>query len=167
MKKTFAVMFAAVLMLLSALPVFAAESPQPSTYKYNVVVIPTEGGDGSWKFTTDIDKDGRQHVFIEPIPYDGYTFDHWEIDGPYTTKNKLTDANMDLVITGDIECTPYYRKSSQNGTTGPVATATFNKDTNGKSPKTGATPMDFLPYTIIVLSLAACGTAVFKLVKSK
>lgn len=56
MKKTIAVLFAVMMMLLSAVPAFAAESPQPSTFKYKVEIIPTEGGDGAYKFTTGIDK---------------------------------------------------------------------------------------------------------------
>ena len=146
MKKTIAVLFAVMMMLLSAVPAFAAESPQPSTFKYKVEIIPTEGGDGDYKFTTGIDKNGEQHVFIEPLPYDGY-------------------ANMNIIISGDIVCTPYYRKASSGGTTGPVATATAKKDDSTTSPKTGAS--DVVPYAILVLSLAACGAAVFKLVKSK
>lgn len=100
MKKTIAVLFAVMMMLLSAVPAFAAVSPEPSTFKYKVEVIPTEGGDGDYKFTT-----------------------------------------------------------------GPVATATAKKDDSTTSPKTGAS--DVVPYAILVLSLAACGAAVFKLVKSK
>lgn len=165
MKKTIAVLFAAVMMLLSAVPAFAAESPQPSTYKYKVVIVPTVGGDGSYKFTTEIDEQGRQHVYIESIPNSDHTFDHWEIEGPYTTSDSLNSPTMDLVITGDIVCTPYYRKNGDNNQTGPVATATVNKDNSTTSPKTGAS--DVIPYVVLVLSLAACGAAVFKLVKSK
>ena len=55
MKKTIAVLFAVMMMLLSAVPAFAAVSPQPNTFKYKVEVIPTEGGDGDYKFTTGID----------------------------------------------------------------------------------------------------------------
>ena len=157
MKKTIAVLFAVMMMLLSAVPAFAAASPQPSTFKYKVEIIPTEGGDGDYKFTTGIDEKGEQHVYIEPLPYDGYTFDHWEISGgPFRTDSKYTDANMNIIISGDIVCTPYYRKASSGGTTGPDSTT---------SPKTGAS--DVVPYAILVLSLAACGAAVFKLVKSK
>jgi len=166
MKKTIAALFAVMMMLLSAVPAFAAASPQPSTFKYKVEVIPTEGGDGDYKFTTGIDEKGEQHVYIEPLPYDGYTFDHWEISGgPFRTDSKYTDPNMNIIISGDIVCTPYYRKASSGGTTGPVATATAKKDDSTTSPKTGAS--DVVPYAILVLSLAACGAAVFKLVKSK
>ena len=166
MKKVIAVMFAAIVMLFSVVPAFAAVSPEPSTFKYKVEIIPTEGGDGDYKFTTGIDKNGEQHVFIEPIPYDGYTFDHWEITGgPFRTDSKYTDANMNIIISGDIVCTPYYRKASSGGTTGPVATATAKKDNSTTSPKTGAS--DVVPYVVLVLSLAACSAAVVKLVKSK
>lgn len=72
---------------------------------------------------------------------------------------------INIIISGDIVCTPYYRKASSGGTTGPVATATAKKDDSTTSPKTGAS--DVVPYAILVLSLAACGAAVFKLVKSK
>ena len=113
MKKTIAVLFAVMMMLLSAVPAFAAASPEPSTFRYKVEIIPTEGGDGDYKFTTGIDKNGEQHVFIEPLPYDGYTFDHWEISGgPFRTDSKYTDPNMNIIISGDIVCTPYYRKAS-------------------------------------------------------
>lgn len=166
MKKIIAVMFAAIVMLFSVVPAFAAVSPEPSTFKYKVVIIPTEGGDGDYKFTTGIDEKGEQHVFIEPIPYDGYTFDHWEITGgPFRTDSKYTDANMNIIISGDLVCTPYYRKASNGGTTGPVATATAKKDNSTTSPKTGAS--DVVPYVVLVLSLAACSAAVVKLVKSK
>lgn len=42
MKKTIAVLFAVMMMLLSAVPAFAAASPEPSTFKYKVEIIPTE-----------------------------------------------------------------------------------------------------------------------------
>ena len=64
MKKTIAVLFAVMMMLLSAVPAFAAVSPEPSTFKYKVEVIPTEGGDGDYKFTTGIDENGEQHVTL-------------------------------------------------------------------------------------------------------
>ena len=166
MKKTIAVLFAVMMMLFSTVPAFAAVSPQPSTFKYKVVIIPTEGGDGDYKFTTGIDEKGEQHVFIEPLPYDGYTFDLCEISGcPFRTDSKYTDANKNIIISGDLVCTPYYRKASSGGTTGPVATATAKKDDSTTSPKTGAS--DVVPYVVLVLSLAACSAAVFKIVKSK
>lgn len=158
MKKIVSIMFAIMLIALSAVPAFAAVSPTAATYKYTVEVIPTEGGDGSYEFTSDIDEDGNQHVHITPKPNPGYEFDHWEIDGDYTTEDKLTDAEMDLVITGDITVTPYYSKD------GSVQTGTVSKDTGSTSPKTGAN--DFVPYVVMMLSVLACGAAVTMLVKT-
>ena len=57
MKKTIAVLFAVMMMLLSAVPAFAAASPQPSTFKYKVEVIPTEGGDGRYLVQGVLKKD--------------------------------------------------------------------------------------------------------------
>lgn len=115
MKKIVSVLFAILMVAFATIPAFAVESPvattaPATTFKYEVDVIPTEGGDGSYEFTTEIDENGEQGVKIIPKPNTGYTFDHWVIDGPYTTDNKLTDGEMNLVITGDITVTPYYTK---------------------------------------------------------
>ncbi|MEE0913098.1 MAG: hypothetical protein U0L76_00740 [Ruminococcus sp.] len=166
MKKLVSIMCAILMVVFATVPAFAAEndvvSPvattAPDSLKYNVVVIPTEGGDGSYEFTTEIDENGEQGVKIIPKPNTGYTFDHWVIDGPYTTDNKLTDGEMNLVITGDITVTPYYTKD------GVVQQGTVSKDNSQTSPKTGAN--DVLPYAVIMLSVLACGGAVAMLVKT-
>ena len=165
MKKIVSVLFAILMVAFATIPAFAAESPvattaPATTFKYEVDVIPSEGGDGSYEFTTDIDENGEQHVHIIPKPNPGYTFDHWEIDGPYKTDDKLTDPEMDLVITGDIDVTPYYKKKG----TSTVETGTVNRDVNKTSPQTGAN--DVLPYAVIMLSIAACGAAVVMLVRT-
>lgn len=157
MKKIVSVVFAVMMLVLTAVPAMALVSPEAS-YKYEVEVIPTEGGDGTYEFTTEIDEDGNQNVVIKPLPNPGYDFDHWVIDGPYTTEDKLTDAEMTLVITGDITVTPYYVKDGQ------VATGTVDKDDSSKSPQTGAS--DVLPYAVMILSVLACGTAAVMLVKT-
>ena len=94
MKKTIAVLFAVMMMLLSAVPAFAAASPEPSTFKYKVEIIPTEGGDGDYKFTTGIDKNGEQHVFIEPLPYDGYVL----ITGKFRAVLSEPTASIQMLI---------------------------------------------------------------------
>lgn len=166
MKKIVTVLFAIIMVAMAAVPAFAAESPvattspQTTTYKYHVEVIPSDGGDGKYEFTTDIDEEGNQHVHIIPKPNPGYVFDHWEIDGPYTTDNKLTDEEMDLIITGDIKVTPYYKKAGSS----TVETGTVNKDISGTSPQTGSN--DVLPYAVMMLSIAACGAGVVMLVKT-
>lgn len=167
MKKLVSVICAIVMVVFATVPVFAANDQVVSpvattapdaTYKYIVTVIPTEGGDGTYEFTTDIDENGEQGVHIVPVPNIGYTFDHWVIDGPYTTEDKLTNGEMDLVITGDITVTPYYTKDGQ------VQTGTVNQDNSNTSPKTGAS--DVLPYVVIMLSVIACGAAVVMLVRT-
>ena len=169
MKKIVSVLFAILMVAFATIPAFAAEDSVNSpvattapatTFKYEVDVIPSEGGDGSYEFTTDIDENGEQHVHIIPKPNPGYTFDHWEIDGPYKTDNKLTDSEMDLIITDDIKVTPYYKKSGSS----TVETGTVNKDINKTSPQTGTN--DVLPYAVIMLSIAACGASVVMLVRT-
>ena len=169
MKKIVSVLFAVLMVAFATIPAFAAEDSVNSpvattapatTFKQEVDVIPTEGGDGSYEFTTDIDENGEQHVHIIPKPNPGYVFDHWEIDGSYTTTDKLTDTEMDLIISGDIKVTPYYKKAGSS----TVETGTVNKDINKTSPQTGTN--DVLPYAVIMLSIAACGASVVMLVRT-
>lgn len=168
MKKIVSVLFAILMVAFATVPAFAAENSVNSpvattapatTFKYEVDIIPSEGGDGSYEFTTDIDEDGNQHVHIVPKPNPGYEFDHWEIDGPYTTDDKLTDAEMDIIISGDVTITPYFKKPGST-----VATGTVSRDNSTTSPQTGAN--DVLPYAVIMLSIAACGAAVVMLVRT-
>ncbi len=157
MKKILSVVIAVMMLVLTTVPAMAVVSPE-ATYKYVVEVIPTEGGDGTYEFTTDIDEEGNQHVHIRPLPNPGYKFDHWVVDGPYTTDDKYTSEEMDLIITGDITVTPYYVKD------GTVATGTVSKDDSPTSPQTGTN--DVIPYAVMILSVLACGTAVLMLVKT-
>lgn len=160
MKRIVSIMFAVMLVVLSAVPAFATESPTAATYKYTVEIIPTGGGDGTYEFTTEIDENGEQVVHLTPLPNSGYTFDHWVIEGSYTTEGELTDGELDIVITSDIKATPYYTKDGS----ATVATGTVSKDTGSTSPKTGAN--DFIPYAVMMLSVLACGAAVTMLVKT-
>ena len=159
MKKIITVLMAVVMIALSVVPTFAVISPAVPDLEYVVIVIPTEGGDGSYEFTTEIDENGEQHVVIKPLPNPGYAFSHWEIEGPYTTKDKLTTDILDLIITGDIKVTPYYTKD------GVPATTPVDKDTSDKSPQTGSS--DTVVYAVMLLSLAVCGVAAVKLAKAK
>lgn len=161
MRKVSAVLFAAIILMFSVVPALALESPQATTFKYDVIIIPTEGGDGSFEYETDIDEDGNQTIIIKPEPKPGYDFDHWEIDGPYKTEGKLTDEELEITIQGDVSITPIFKNPQ-----GTVATGTIDVDNSDKSPKTGASDMA-LPIAVIILSLAACGFATVKLVKSK
>lgn len=163
MKKIVAVLLAVMLVAFSALPVFAEVSPEPSTKVYTVVVVPTTGGGGTYEFTSGIDKDGNQHVHLTPIPNEGFTFDHWEIEGPYTPGELLENGDFCIIITGDVVCTPYYKANNPTPTdTQPV---TVKPDVNPVSPKTGTN--DAYLYLIIALAVVACGLVSFKLVKSR
>lgn len=158
MKKIVSIVFAIMLIALSTLPAFAVSSPTAPTLKYTVEIVPTEGGDGSYEFTSDIDENGKQGVHLTPRPNIGYEFDHWVIEGDYTTENKLTDAELDIVISSDITATPYFTKD------GEVETGTVSKDTSSTSPKTGTN--SFVPYVVMMFSILACGVAVSMLVKT-
>lgn len=169
MKKIVSALFAVLMVAFASIPAFAADTDVISpvattapatTFRYEVDAIPSEGGSGSYEFKTDIDEDGNQVVHIKPNPNPGYVFDHWDIDGSYTTDNKLTDEEMDLVISSDIKVTPYFKKTGSS----VVETGTVNRDGNTTSPKTGAN--DVLPYAVIMLSIAACGAAVVMLVRT-
>ena len=159
MKKIVSLAVVALLMLVSMVPAFAADSPQ-ATIVYKVVVVQTEGGTGSYEFTTDIDENGVQGVALKAVAESGYTFTHWEIEGPYTTQGKLEDANLNVNITGDITATPYFVKDGQE-TTGQQTT--IKTDDSNKSPQTGS--FNATPYVVVTLSLVAAVVA-YKVVKT-
>lgn len=161
MKKISAMLVVVLMLMISMVPAFAVESPQATTFKYEVIIIPSDGGDGTFDFVTDIDENGDQHVEIVAKPKPGYEFERWEIEGPYTPNGSLTDDKLDITIRGDVIVIPYFKNAQ-----GQVETGTINIDHSPTSPQTGAAN-DVLPYAIIILSVAACGAAAIKLVKSK
>ena len=71
MKKIVSVLFAILMVAFATIPAFAAESPvattspQTTTYKYHVEVIPSDGGDGKYEFTTEIDEEAIYSFAIE------------------------------------------------------------------------------------------------------
>ncbi len=160
MKKTVSIICAVLLIALSAFPAFAVESPQASTFSYDVEVVPTLGGSGTYNYVGGINENGEEEVHLSATPDPGYIFDHWEIKGPYRTNDSLTDANIIIFASGKITATPYFKKPGSS----TVETGTVNKDGSGTSPQTGAN--DFIPYAVVLLSVVACGAAVLKLVKS-
>lgn len=88
-----------MMMLFSTVPTFAAVSPQPSTFKYKVVIIPTEGGDGSYKFTTGIDERGRSNMYLLSHFHMTAILLTTEISGgPAEPTANYTDANMNIII---------------------------------------------------------------------
>lgn len=160
MKKLFSAFIAVLIVVISMVPAFAVVSPQATTRKYQVIVIPPAGGDGSVVYESDIDDEGNEHIKVEATPDPGKEFDHWEIEGPATPNGSLTDPKLDITVFGDVKITPVFKDKN-----GQLVTGTVNVDTSGKSPQTGAN--DAIPFAIIFLSVAACATAGVMLVKSK
>lgn len=167
MKKLISIAVVALMLVFSVVPAFAASSPEVTTYKYSVTVVDTTGGAGTFEYTSDVDDEGRQTIHLKPQPQEGYVFSHWIIDGAYVAEGDLTDAELDLIISGDVTITPVYVKAgSQDATDATVATsATISEDTSKTSPQTGSN--NVAPFVVIILSLAACGAVATMLVKSK
>lgn len=164
MKKVLAVLFAVLLIAVSAVPAFAAESPS-GTYSYNVDVVPSDGGSAKTDIKTDVDDKGNTITIatITVVVEDGYEFDHWTIDGAYTTDNKLTDKEITLVLSSDVTVTPSFKKIGSTDATTSATTVTTDKTST--SPKTGSS--DVAVFSVILLAAAVCGVATLKLVKSK
>ena len=83
MKKLFAVLFAALVVVFSAVPALAAKKGNPSptpSIEYNLIIHKTEGGTGT--YTYDKDEDGK-HCYIVAKPKKGYRFVKWVIKGKY------------------------------------------------------------------------------------
>lgn len=167
MKKLISVAVVVLMLVCSVVPAFAANSPEVTTYKYSVTIVDTTGGAGTFEYTTDVNEKGEQTIHLRPQPQEGYVFDHWVIDGAYVAEGDLTDAELDLIISGDIKITPVYVKAgSQDSTDATAATsATISEDTSKTSPQTGSN--NVAPFVVIILSLAACGAVATMLVKSK
>lgn len=158
MKKLICVLFALMMLITTAVPAFAAESPTAATFAYTIEILPSGGGAGSYDRYTD--DDGNECVHLIAKPYSGYVFDHWVIDGPYTTDGKLTDAELDIIITGDVDATPVFRKQSDSS-----LAPTIDKDDSPTSPQTGTNPLAF--YGMFATSVAICGVGVIRILKSK
>lgn len=165
MKKIASCLMALMLIIFAAVPAFAAsdvKSPD-GKIKYKVTIISTTGGSASYEFTTEINEKGEQGVRLNAKTDTNYKFDHWKIEGSYTTDGSLKNPTLDITITSDITVTPYFVKS--DGTTEPTKPVVIQKDTSPSSPKTGRN--DAPLYAIILFAVAACGVAAFKFVKSK
>lgn len=167
MKKFVSCIIALMMLMFATVPAFAAsvDSPQ-GTIKYLIEVDKTDGGNGKYEISTGIDEKGKQVVIINATPEDGYVFDHWVIEGPYTTTGSLTEKTLELIISGDIVATPYFvSKNGPTDSTQAGTTVVVQKDTSPSSPQTGRS--DAPLYAIIIFAVAACGVATFKFVKSK
>lgn len=139
MKKALAILVAVLVIALSAIPAFAAEndyqSPKATVANYQITVTPgSEGGTYNFEYKTPVGDDGKQTVHFHAKPDDGYEFTGWTFDGNYTPLGNLTDAELDVIVSGDIKATPNFKKIGSSGTTEKKDTKI---DDSSKSPKTG------------------------------
>lgn len=141
MKKICAIVLAAVLMVFTVVPAFAAISPMPPV-EYDVIIENTEGGKGS--YTTEILED-KKHAILVAHPKDGYKFSHWVIEGDYTiTDGSLTSDEITVLLNSDIVATPHFVADGKKPGTTP------DQDHGSTSPQTG----DFIPTLMIIFSSA-------------
>lgn len=136
MKRVFAICFAVLIVVLAAVPAFAAKSDKnPSPTKpteYNVVVHNNNGGTAT--YTTEVDEDGK-HVTLVAHPKNGYKFKGWKINGKYILElGKLTDKEITILLQGDVEATPIYEKI---GTSSTSSGSKVSINSGTTSPKTG------------------------------
>lgn len=159
MKKLLAVLCTLILVVFSVIPAFAVVSPEGTTIGFEITNVPSTGGDTTIEILEEYD-DNSKDIIIRPKPDDGYEFDYWEIIGDYSTNGDLTDAELKLHVKGDVQLIPHFKKKSTGETPSVVV-----PDNSSSSPQTGSS--DSVVYTVILLAVAACGIATFKLAKSK
>ncbi len=151
MKKTLAILVAVLLIALSVTPAFAVVSPKPTMGNYQITIIPGSGG-GSYDFSykTPVGDDGSQTVHFSAKPDEGYRFVGWTFEGDYTALGNLTDAELDLLIRGDIKAYPKFEKIG-GGSEDKGADKDTKVDTSSKSPKTGHTDYIYIGIAAVAL----------------
>lgn len=154
MKKIFALLLAAMLMIFTVVPVFATDVISPSaTDEYDIIINNTDGGSGS--YTSEI-IDGKKYVTLTADSKDGFTFTHWEIDGDYEiVKGSLEDEELVIILNSDCEATPHFE--------GESVQPTQNK--GDVSPQTGDSSS--VVFLFVGLFVALVGAAGIKVAKSK
>lgn len=169
MKRTLSVLIAMLLILCATVPAFAAVSPTGAK-DITVTVVPTEGGGGSYDAITKYDPVNGATIQFVPKPNDGYTFDHWVIEGDYEIiSGSLETGDLVIKAYSDIIATPYYVKSGP--TTASEATmvtgATIQQNTEKTSPKTGSNDMTGVVGVTVGVSLLFAGIIVCTLLKKR
>ena len=167
MKKIAAAALALLLIVFSALPVFAESIDSPDATKTNYIIhIPTDidGGTASFEYVTDVGDDGTQTVIIRGVPDDGFDLTGWDIVGDYTPVTDLTQSEIKLIISGDIDVKPVFTKKGAPATTSPVPSPTKVVDNGSKSPKTGSGDGIFW---VLFLGSAAALAAVVTIAKRR
>lgn len=162
MKKVFAVTIAALILVLSAIPVFAANPSPTKPTDYNVIIHNPNGGTAT--YTIEVDEDG-QHATLVAHPKNGYEFVGWRIEGDYVlVDGELTDEIITILMRSDINAYPIFRKIGTSSTTS--GSISINSDTT--SPKTGdsSSPVYFI-FLFAGFFVVAAGAVGIKLVAGK
>lgn len=160
MKKVISIAVAVLLIALSVMPAFAESvtSPKATTANYVIYIDEdAEGGKVVYDFETSVGEDGKQTVVIHGVPNEGYEFSSWTIDGDYVPSGSLSDADLELVIAGDIKVHPVFVKAGEPATKAPDQPK--QTDDSSKSPKTGTDTA--VPYVVVTLAVAALAAVVF------
>ncbi len=153
-KKTLSVAVAVLIVVFSCCTAFALESPTGGK-DLNVTVHPTQGGTGSYEFTTAVGAgpNGGTLVDIHAKPYDGYTFEKWEIKGDYDiVKGSLTSSEIQVDAFSDLDVYPYYLDADGK----PAGNVDSN--TGKTSPKTG--DASAVCVAVIAVMISAAGVYV-------
>lgn len=162
MKKTLSLLVAALILVFSAMPVFAAPSPSASK-EYNVRVHNPNGGSST--YTTKTDKDG-EHVTLTAHPKNGYKFYKWIIRGKYVIeKGSLKSDVLTLLLKSDIEVYPVFKKIGSKSTSTGSGTS-ISQNTSPTSPQTGDNTIYFVSALLAVVAVAF-GAVGVKLAVSK
>ena len=164
MKKLFAVLFAALVVVFSAVPALAAKKGNPSptpSIEYNLIIHKTEGGTGT--YTYDKDEDGK-HCYIVAKPKKGYRFVKWVIKGKYILEEgDLNSETLTILLRSDGDAWPYFEKEGE-----PTQPTTKPASSNPSpiSPKTGSTVQYFL-FALLAVIAVITGALGYKLARSK
>ncbi len=158
MKKTLSVLVAALILVFSAMPVFAAPSPSASK-EYNVRVHNPNGGSST--YTTKTDKDG-EHVTLTAHPKNGYEFSKWIIKGKYVLeKGDLSDDVITILLKGDVNVYPVFKKIGSESTSTGSGT-NISQNTSPTSPQTGDNTIYFAValLAVVVVAFGAVGVKI-------
>ncbi len=161
MKRFLALTVAALMLVFTMIPAFAADkNPSPTKpVSYNVIIHNNNGGTGT--YTMEVDEDG-QHATLIAHPKKGYEFIGWKIKGKYTLlSGDLTDKEILVLLGSDIHVYPQFKKKDSGSTT----STSINSST--VSPKTNDNNSVFFFVTFIVLLVAVMGALGVKIASGK
>lgn len=91
---------------------------------YSVNLNQSDNGYGAYNYATDINTNNEQDINLNAVAKSGYKFDHWTIEGNYSTGDSLTDNALTVTATGNLNVTPVFAADSGSETTEPTESTT-------------------------------------------